>query len=141
MQNMPVYDKHMDKIVGYTSIIKDGLEHPYLASNIGLARYYAILASENDGDQNSKPVILRIKKLDKSLLRLDNASMDEPVMADEEARDSAWNLAAKLHPEWYDKTTDTVSIPETEWEWSWDAVGAAIYDGVIPFSDIEIVES
>ena len=121
------------------SISKFGLEYPFLTSDIDMAKYYAELTSENDGDYRSYPLVLKVKNLDESLLRLDKYSMDEPIMSSEEKRDREWDQAAKDHPEWYDAENDLISIPEEEWGISYNAVGAVKYNGIIPFSDLEVV--
>jgi hypothetical protein len=121
------------------SIKEEGLEYPYLASNSELAQYYAELMAENFGGE---PIILEILRLNPDLLCYDRSSMDEPVMADEDARDDAWNLIAQEHPEWYDQKDDTVSIPidsKDAWKYSYNSVGAVKYDGIIPFSDLKLI--
>jgi hypothetical protein len=116
------------------SITNEGLEYPYLAASYELAEYYAELMAENFGGE---PVVLKINNLDSSKLQYDSASMNEPVMADEEERNEAWDIAAIEHPEWYDEWSDTITIPPEAWKYSYHAVGAVKYNGTIPLSDME----
>lgn len=120
----------------YTMILEgDGLVNPYLSKNIPLAKYYAEEASFNyKGD---KPIVLEIAVPDTNNLRYDGNSMDEPVMVSKMDRDEAWNKAAREHPEWVED--DIITIPETEWKISWDAVGAVQYNGTIPLDHIKII--
>ena len=111
----------------------DGLVDPYLTSNVNIAKYYAEEAAINY--KYGKPIVLEVSVPSISNLRYDGNAMDEPIMASVIQRDRAWNKAAKDHPEWVED--DTISIPETEWKISWDAVYSARYEGVIPIGHIK----
>jgi hypothetical protein len=114
---------------------EDGLKNPYLARDINLAKYYAEEASTNY--RCGKPIVLEVKVIDINGLRYDKNSMDEPVMTNVGDRDSAWDKASIEHPEWVNG--GIISIPEEEWEISWDAVGSARYKGVIPLDNIMVI--
>ncbi len=77
-------------------IRKNGLNNPYLAKTRELAQYYAKEAVDEHGGE---PVVLRVS-VPESSLRYDRASMDEPVKADQQSRNAAWNKSASEHPEW-----------------------------------------
>ena len=117
-------------------ILGKGLSNPFLCDSPGKGSYYAQVASESVG---GNPVVFRIppNRVDASRLRYDKAAMDEPVMADDEARDDAWGLAAKEHPEWVDD--GFIIIPPEAWEYSWDSVGSVRYDGVIPIGRRDVI--
>ena len=111
----------------------DGLRNPYLAKDCDLAQYYAEQMSSMSSRGNydyGQPVVLEVAIPDTNNLRYDANSMDEPVMANENDRDKAWDQAAQEHPEWVEN--DMIVIPETEWQISWNAVSAAKYKGIIP---------
>lgn len=123
----------------YEIIKREGLKNPYLARTIDLAEYYAeqISSLENKYYDYGHPVVLEVIVRDTDKLRYDSRSMDEPVMISEDKRDSAWDEVALLHPEWVED--DMISIPISEWEVSWNVVGAVVYDGIIPPEDIRLV--
>lgn len=118
------------------TIRKNGLNYPYLAKTIQLAQYYA---QEAVSDKNWKPVVLMVTVPDISKLRYDRKSMDEPVLSDDTQRNIEWNRAVKEHPEWYDKSNNTVSIPSTAWEYSWKGVGVVMYQGIILPKNIRVI--
>lgn len=113
-------------------IRKKGLIEPYLTSSKKLAEYYAGCCCDDD---NGEPVVLKVTITNENLLRHDHNAMDEPVDVNgdnlEELRQEAWDKAAKEHPEWHNKETDTISIPKTEWKISLEAVLSVWYEGTI----------
>ena len=123
----------------YYNVIKEkGLIKPYLAKTYELARYYAeeIPYDRQISYDYGNPIVLKVIITDTNNLRYDSASMDEPIMASEDDRDSAWEQAEREHPEWVED--DMIMIPSTEWEISWHAVGAMKYDGTIPPEQISV---
>lgn len=96
------------------------------------AHYYAEEAAAQHG---GRTLVLIVSVQNEKNLRYDGAAMDEPVMADEEARDDAWNYAARKHPEWV--SDGMIVIPQDQWEISWHAVGSVWYEGVVPWSQIK----
>lgn len=115
----------------YRLILEEGLRNPYLAKEFDLAKYYAeqISSFKNPYFEYGDPIVLEVIIHDTNNLRYDGNSMDEPVMANEDERDQAWDQAALIHPEWVED--DIITVPDTEWEISWNGVGAVKYKGVI----------
>jgi hypothetical protein len=122
----------------YDVIEEKGLVKPYLAKTYELARYYAeeIPYNRRIAYDYGVPIVLKVIVTDLNNLIYDSASMDEPIMASEEDRDEAWDKAAIEHPEWVDN--DMIIIPSTEWEISWNAVGAVRYMGTISPEQISV---
>jgi hypothetical protein len=112
----------------------DGLRNPYLARDIDIAQYYANEASTNY--RCGKPVILEVSIPDINNLRYDKNSMDEPVFHEGNVQE-AWDKAEQEHPEWV--KDGIIYIPNSEWEISWNAVGAVLYNGVIPSEYTKVV--
>ena len=123
----------------YDLILEEGLRNPYLSKEFGLAKYYAeqITSLKNRYYKYGVPIILEVTIHDTNNLRYDKNSMNEPVMVNESERDEAWNQAALMHPEWVED--DIITVPDTEWEISWNGVGAAKYKGVIGSEDVMVV--
>ena len=128
----------------YYDIIKEkGLVNPFLAKTYDLAKYYSEKLSYQKISYDNRvqydfgsPIVLNVIVTDLNNLRYDPASMTSPVMANESDRDDAWDKAAIEHPEWH---VDGVRrIPLTEWEISWDAVGAVRYMGTISPDQISV---
>lgn len=121
----------------YREVVETGgLRNVYLAKNPDLAKYYA---SEVDGELGGGgPIVLEVIVPALNRLQYDANSMDEPVMASEDQVQEAWDKAAQVHPEWI--KNDMVIIPSSEWEISWDAVGAAFYSGSIPLNHVTVYE-
>jgi len=119
------------------AILSEGLKNPHFCDDPERARYWADVAASDDGGE---PVLITVPsgRIDPSKLMIDRTSMDEPVLADDEARDDAWSLAAEEHPEWYDRGTGTVSIPDSRWEYSWFSVGAVRYGGAVPVAEADV---
>ncbi len=116
----------------YYDIIKEkGLVKPFLAKTYELARYYSEQISYDNriGYDFGSPIVLKVIVTDLNNLRYDWASMTSPVMANESGRDEAWEKAEIEHPEWH--VNGVGRIPLTEWEISWNAVGAVRYMGTI----------
>jgi len=119
----------------YDIIEYSGLKNPYLARDIEIAEYYAEQTSEIS--RYGKPIILEVDILDVNNLKYDRNSMEEPIMFENEAN-RAFEEVSKNHPEWIED--EYLIIPDTEWEISWNAVGAAKYHGTIPIENIRIVK-
>jgi hypothetical protein len=121
----------------YYDIIKEkGLVSPYLANTYELAKYYSERLSYQKVSYDNKieydfgsPIVLKVIVTDLNHLRYDPASMTSPVMANKSDRDEAWEKAEIEHPEW--NVNGVRRIPLTEWEISWNAVGAVRYMGTI----------
>jgi hypothetical protein len=121
---------------GYYKLIleDDGLRNPYLTRDIDIAKYYANEASINY--KCGKPIILEVSIPNISNLRYDKNSMDEPIFYEGNVQ-AAWDKAEQDHPEWV--KDDIIYIPSSEWEISWNAVGAVLYNGVIPSEYTKVV--
>lgn len=128
-----------------SQIMQYGLNHPYLAKSIELAKYYAESACYHGHGgpylsefmsvkkPDTQPVILQIDltKLSRGL-RYDPASMDEiiPIGCNEETRDEAWDTAAREHPEWM--SGEYINVPPNAWWVSWHGANSVRFEGVIP---------
>jgi hypothetical protein len=119
----------------YDMIEYSGLKDPYLCKYRTIAEYYAEEASTNYrcGD----PIILAVNIPDVNNLRYDRNSMEEPIMFESEAKQTMERVSQE-HPEWV--SNGFLFVPETEWEISWNAVGAVKYIGTIPIENIEVVQ-
>lgn len=97
----------------------EGLDRPFLTDSPVRAAYYADCAAEETGGD---PIVLTVTVPDATVLRYDGAAMCEPVMADPDLRDAAWNQAAVEHPDWLHG--DLIHVPEDAWQVSWSGVGS-----------------
>ena len=128
---------HGTSSVHLPSIRVNGLRNPFLCDSYEKAHYYAEVTSE--GSTGGQPVVLEIpsSSVEPTRLRYDGAAMDESVMADEEARDDAWDWAGRQHPEWVERVgkEEFISCPPEAWQVSWLGVGSVWYDGTINVVD------
>lgn len=126
---------HGTSTANLASILREGLRSPYLGDRRDLAWYYAEEAVDEFG---GRPVVLEVSVHDVERLRHDEATMDEPVMADDDERDAEWQRAGEEHPEWL--TGECIDVPADAWEYSWRGVGSVWYDGVLPPDAIAVAE-
>jgi hypothetical protein len=122
--NSPTRFLHGTTTVFMNPIRRDGLRVPYFASTFALAAYYAEVACD---EQGGDPVVLECLDVDRSLLRLDNAALSDPVGCDDGCVEAACKMADRDHPELAGKK----GIPQELWLVSWAGVGSARYTGVI----------
>jgi len=112
-QNLPTLYLHGTSSKYWSQIQKEGLHAPCLASNLGLASYYANVCAEEVG---GKPLVLECTGLKEDLCRLDVAALEEPVLCEEGCAQLAAQLAGR-------------PLDEYAWQVSWAGTGSLKYVG------------
>ena len=125
-------------------IMKNGLKNPYLTDLYEKAVYYSIEASEDSGGE---PVVLKIKTLNKNLLRVDFNELNEPVVVGSmiDSKKTFKNIQKeykkyiKTHPDTYDKKYDTILVRPEDYFVSLNTVHSVSYNGTIKPEFIDIM--
>jgi hypothetical protein len=114
-QSPPSLYLHGTSTKHWPQIQREGLCEPYLASNLGLASYYANVCVEEVG---GKPLVLECTDLEENLRHFDAAAFEEPVLCEEGCAELAAQLAGQ-------------PLDEDTWRVSWAGVGSLKYGGEI----------
>ena len=107
----------------YQLIAAEGLQAPYLTSDIDLAYYYADQTSEADG---SEPLVLEVSRVDSAKLEVDLPALEEPLFLNGGSEEELW---AQIEASCQEQELE--SWRKLNWRESLRLVSSARYQGTV----------